>query len=306
MKRVIITGGTGFIGQRLVKELLKKDVEVVLLSKSVEIKLEEVLKDKVTIVPVKSYLDALNDVEKGFDVFYHLGWAGVDSKKKNDVYLQLDNIKNSIEAMSVSKELKCQKFIGGGTVAEYTFNENEINPSLKQTPNDMYGAAKVATHYMLEVYAKNLELNMIWAILPSTFGEGRRTDNILTYTICKLLKREVPLYGDLEQMWDFLYVEEVARALVKLGERGLPGVTYGIGSGQYHKLKEYIMQIRDMIDPSLELGIGRLETNSNFSSCVNIERLMMDTGFVPQISFEEGMRRTIAYYRDKEDGAINE
>ena len=58
------------------------------------------------------------------------------------------------------------------------------------------------------------------------------------------------------QMWDFLYVGEVARALKLIGEKGISGKTYGIGSGVYRQLKDYIMKIRDIIDPQLELGIG--------------------------------------------------
>ena len=108
---------------------------------------------------------------------------------------------------------------------------------------------------------------------PSTFGAGGgRGNNIITYTICTLLKKQKPRYGDLEQLWDFLYVTEVAKALRLIGEKGKPGKIYGIGSGQYRKLREYVEEIRDCIDPQLELEIGVLPdmTAKTFSSCVNI------------------------------------
>ena len=135
-------------------------------------------------------------------------------------------------------------------------------------------------------------------VLPSTFGEGRRDDNIITYTITTLLKGQKPQYGMLTQMWDFLYVKEVVRALRLIGEQGCEGKTYGVGSGVFRQLKDYIIKIRDIIDPNLELGIGEIPSLSDkaFSSCVNIYDLAKDTGFEPQITFEEGIRRTIAYY----------
>ena len=100
-------------------------------------------------------------------------------------------------------------------------------------------------------------------------------------------------------MWDFLYVSDVVRALRLIGERGVSENVYGIGSGQFRPLKEYIMQIRDIIDPSLELGIGEVPslTNKSFSSCVNIYELVRDTGFQSKVSFEEGIRRTVDYWK---------
>lgn len=89
------------------------------------------------------------------------------------------------------------------------------------------------------------------------------------------------------------------RALWLIGEKGIPGKTYGIGSGVYRQLKAYIVKIRDIIDPELELGIGDIPSLSDkaFSSCVNIYDLVKDTGFEPQVDFEEGIIKTIEYYR---------
>ena len=84
-------------------------------------------------------------------------------------------------------------------------------------------------------------------------------------------------------------------------------MTYGIGSGEHRTLKEYVCTIRDMINPKLPLGIGELQKQSGGgrnlikqtpSSCINIEKLTEDTGWMPKVSFEEGIRRTIRYYRE--------
>ena len=232
-----------------------------------------------------------------FTIWDGLVWGGVD---KNNIFLQSSNIQVAIDMLRLSKDVGCTLFVAAGTVAEYVFCKNVIDFSLKQTPNDIYGATKVAVHYLLEAIAKQIGQDMIWAVLPSTFGEGRKEDNIITYTIMTLLRGEYPRYGRLEQIWDFLYVEEVARALAELGEKGKHNMTYGIGSGVYKPLKDYIYIIRDMINPELPLGIGErvCEYAEPESSCVNIEQLTRDTGFIPQISFEEGIKRTIEYYRE--------
>lgn len=299
MKKVIITGGTGFIGSWLVKELVSRNVEVTILtSKISKFCAKNPLLKVVYVDYNKIHLLSLQ-LGQSYDAFYHLGWNGVGGKDKNNMSLQLSNISDSIEFLKLATELSCKVFIAAGTVAEYVFNKDVIDFSLRQTPNDIYGATKVSVHYLLETIARQMEQNMIWVVLPSTFGEGRREDNIISYTITSLLRKEKPIYGSLEQMWDFLYVSEVARALADIGEKGKYNTTYGIGSGEYKPLKTYVEIIRDMIDPNLPIGINELlvKVGQPSSSCVNIDHLYQDTGFKPMVSFEEGMLKTIEYYR---------
>lgn len=299
--RVIMSGGTGFIGRYVVKELLKRKAEITILTSGLkQIPCSDPLLK--IVYTTYEYCDLIEKLaDEKFDIFYHLGWAGVGGKDKNDISLQLKNIQVSVDMMKLSKALGCKLFVAAGTVAEYVFNKDVIDFSVKQSPNDVYGATKVSVHYILEAVGKQLQQNMIWAVLPSTFGEGRTEDNIITYTITMLLDGKRPKYGELRQMWDFLYVTEVARAIVEIGEKGKPNMTYGIGSGEYRTLKDYVCVIRDMIDPALPLGIGEITSvgkDELSSSCVNIEQLTKDTGWFPQISFEEGIERTILYYKE--------
>ncbi len=298
MRRVVITGATGFIGSWLVKELASNDIEIIALVRDVD-RAKEVIGDKVRLV--KYYSEEyrkLQDCGTDIDAFYHLAWEGVAPEKKNDRAIQVKNIDFAMEMLEYAGKIRAKRFIATGTVAEYAFCEDVMDVNAKQTPNDLYGAAKTATHYMLETWARSMGMPFNWVVIPSTFGEGRRDNNILTYTIQTLLKGERPSYGYLTQMWDFLYVGEVVRALRLIGEKGIIGKTYGIGSGDFRPLKDYVMVIRTIIDPKLELGIGDIPSMSDraFSSCVSIKDLTADTGFTPAVSFEEGIEKTIRYY----------
>lgn len=302
MNRVIVTGGTGFIGSWLTENLVEKGIEVNILVRNLEkaARNQRMHHPLIKLVPYdpEAY-KKLCEGDKEIDVFYHLAWDGVSAKLKNDCGVQLSNIDFSLKMLELAYALKAKRFIATGTVAEYAFSENILDVNERQTPNDMYAAAKVATHYMLETRARNLAIPFNWVVIPSTFGEGRREDNIITYTIISLLKGQRPQYGNLLQMWDFLYVKEVARALCLIAEKGKAGITYGIGSGVFKPLKNYITQIRDIIDPKLELGIGEIPSLSaqTFSSCVSIYDITKDTGFVPEITFEEGILKTIEFYK---------
>mgnify|MGYP001086746736 CR=1 FL=1 len=305
MERVVVTGGTGFIGSRLIEELTRNQIEVVALVRDARTNRLDGVSNKRLLKLVQYDSDEFHALEVDackqlIDAFYHLAWAGVSTEQKNDSNLQLENIHLSMQMLEYAKKIGAGRFLGMGTVAEYAFSENTIEADgNKQTPNDMYGAAKTSAHYMLEAYARVLDMPFNWVVLPSTFGEGRRDDNIITYTITMLLRGKRPQYGALMQMWDFLYVGEVARALRLIGERGCYAKTYGIGSGVYRQLKDYIVKLRDIINPELELGIGEVPSLSHkaFSSCVNIYELAKDTGFEPEVSFEEGIRKTIRYYQ---------
>ena len=302
-RSAVITGATGFIGSWLAQELLSNGYRITLIVRQASRLIKSVADDPNCTIVEKNIRDISADdfLQNGYDIGFHLAWGGVSTEHKNDRDIQLENIEIALKIMDLFNALGCKKIVASGTVAEYVFCEDIMNVNERQTPNDLYGAAKVSAHYFLEVRARQLDQDFIWAVIPSTFGERRRDDNIITYTIKSLLNREKPSYGNLQQMWDFLYVSEVARALRMIGESGIPGKVYGIGSGQYKPLREYIEMIRDIIDPDLPLGIGEIPSMSSqtFSSCVNTYDLIRDTGFSPRISFEQGIKRTIDYWRDE-------
>ena len=102
-----------------------------------------------------------------------------------------------------------------------------------------------------------------------------------------------------EQLWDYIYCEDAARAFFLLGEKGQDGATYCIGSGEARPLKEYMYLLRDAVDPALPLGLGKLPYGEwqVMYLCADIARLRKDTGFVPEVSVEEGIRRTVEWGR---------
>ena len=296
-KRAILTGATGFIGSWLAQQLLQNQVEITVITRNASKLLPEFLNDRNCIIIEKDVggIEIEDFATGGYDYFFHLAWGGVAPEEKNNVELQLHNVAISLKAMEVANALGCRKFIASGTVAEYALRKGVIDVNGKQSPNDLYGAAKVAAHYFLEVRARQLGQNFNWVILPSTYGPRRTDNNIITYTIKSLLKGEKPMYGSLAQMWDFLYVEEVVKAIIAIAEKGLPDKVYGIGSGRYRPLSSYAEEIRDIINPALPLGIGEKpnESGKTSSSCVNIYDLIADTGFIPKEDFVQNIKTTI-------------
>jgi nucleoside-diphosphate-sugar epimerase len=122
------------------------------------------------------------------------------------------------------------------------------------------------------------------------------------YCIQTLLKGEKPSLTKAEQMWDYIYSADCARALYLIAEKGRHGAIYPVGSGQERPLREYFECIRDGIDPSLPLGIGEKQYSDGqvMRLCADISELTKDTGFAPEYSFEEGIKKTIDWIRNKD------
>ena len=107
------------------------------------------------------------------------------------------------------------------------------------------------------------------------------------------------------QIWDYLYARDAARALVAMAER-CDGV-YALGSGKARPLREYVLDIRDEIDPDISPRFGAIpyfEGQAHYL-CADMAALARDADFAPQTTFREGVRRTVAWYKgDKKDGQL--
>ena len=153
---------------------------------------------------------------------------------------------------------------------------------------------------MCQTYGRQNGISLIWAVITSIYGPGRNDDNLITYCIKTLLKGEKPSFTGLEQQWDYLYIDDLIDALVAVGEKGIGGKTYPIGSGENKQIVEYVKIIRDMIDPTLPLGIGDIPYKNKTidNQILDISELNEDTGFTARYSFESGIKLTIDYYKN--------
>ena len=300
MKKILITGITGFIGRHLYENLRDNNIEIIAIARNPDFSM-----DGVTWISADLYSDLeiikdkLSDHIGTIDVLYHLAWSGVQAKDKNIFELQSRNVFIANNVVEICKYVKCNKFINSGTVAEYVCEDGLINDKCLPTPMDIYGVMKVTSRNIISTLCSDNNIEFINTIVCSTFGEYRSDDNIISYTIKTLLDNKSPKYGLLNQMWDFLYVKDVAFALFLIGDKGVHGKTYGIGSGRYKRLNEYIYEIRDIINPNIKINIGELQEKYKkvLNSCVDSYQIQKDTGFYPKYTFEEGIRKTIEFYK---------
>ncbi len=302
MKRVIITGATSMLGLALIHECIQNNTEVIAIIRENSRK-----RNLIPINPLISVIEcdlakihSINIAGKCcYDAFYHLAWAFTDNLNRNLVEEQHYNIEYTLAAVKLASRLRCKKFVGAGSQAEYGRVRGKISADMCVAPDSAYGVAKYTAGRLSSILCQQMGMEFIWMRIFSTYGINDMPSTMIMYTIDCLLKKKKPLLTKCEQMWDYLNCRDAAKAFFLIGAKGKNQAVYNIGSGQEIILSEYVCKIRNLIDSNLPLGIGEREyaPNQIMTLCADISNLTLDTGFVPSISFDEGIKETINWYR---------
>lgn len=292
IKKAIITGATGGVGSSIIEELISNGTQVLVLTrksirqKNIPISNLVTVKD-VSLENLKNY----STNGETYDAFFHLGWAGTTGAARNDKEMQQLNVEYTLDAMELAQKFGCKVFVGAGSQAEYGRTNEILTPFTDTNPENEYGRAKLKAGILMHKYGKQLGLRTVWVRIVSIFGKDN--DNSMPMsTINKLLNNEEPEFTPAEQLWDFLYCKDGAKAFVKAAEHGKNGATYVIGSGVKRPLKDYILTISKMINPTIKLHFGAIPYAQNqvMNLCADISDIYNDTGWKPEYTFEQAVQ----------------
>lgn len=294
MKRVIVTGASGFIGSHLLNHLIYHGVHVYALIRESSV-LGVAPSPFLTVLNCS--LDKLSEIrdcfERDIDVFYHLAWSGANGPKRLDYELQLNNIYSSIKCLEFAEELGCKKFITTGTITENLIEQ--IPYLVNVSENLLYGLAKMTSHNMLKIISNKLKIDIVWAQLANVYGPNDSTDNLINYTISKLTKDELAEFTSGDLVFDFVYIDDVIAALMLLGERFTNLNKYFIGSGEPRLLRDFLISIGETMNKVNLIGLG-VKPDSLLKydlSWFNIYNLKQETGFYPTSNFEQNIRKLL-------------
>lgn len=298
MKRAILTGATGVVGTALIKELIKNNVELLVLCREGSPKNDRISEHPLITKKYCSLNELSNlqdDTGKEYDVFYHFAWAATAGHDRNNMYAHADNIKYALDAVGAAKRFGCKVFIGAGSQAEYGRQEGILKPDTPCFPENGYGMAKLCAGYMTREYAHQLGIKHIWTRILSVYGPNDGENTMVMSLINKLQNGETPALTKGEQMWDYLYSEDASRAFRLLGEKGIDGKTYVVGSGEARPLKEYMETIRDVVCPNAQLEFGAIPYSEKqvMYLCTDIIDLEKDIGWKPEVGFSDGIRELL-------------
>lgn len=302
MKYVIITGGDGFIGSHLAKYFSAHGLLVYIITTPNSSTVERVQGlDNVVVLQCNLFdTQALvSKLPQKPEAMIHLAWAGVSPETRNSLDVQIPNIDLAIQAVRLAAAIHAKRFILPGSTMEYSYCGQAINERACPSPQNAYGATKISARYLCAAACEELGVPYIYTVISGIYAADRQDNNVIYYTISQLLAKRKPALTTLEQLWDYVHIDDVSRAFYLIATKGVSGAFYAVGHGDNWPLANYIYQIRDLIDPALPLGIGEVPYKDQRlpSSCVDLTALIQDTGFVPQITFEAGIREVIEQVR---------
>lgn len=301
----IITGPTGAIGTALCHLLSSEGVLTYAVCRPGSPRIAALPKHEklVSVLCDASELDKLPQlISGGADVFYHLAWADTIGPGRNNVTSQIRNIQYTIDAVRSAAALGCGVFIGAGSQAECGRVDGILRPGTPCFPENGYGIAKLCAGQMSRLECERLGIDHIWTRILSVYGPHDGPSTMIIGTIQALLHGETPKLTAGKQLWDYLYAADAAEALYRMARFGCNGALYPLGSGQARPLRSYVETLRNIINPSLELGFGEIPYSPQqvMRLQADIDALRHDTGFEPKTPFEVGIRETIEWIRGKD------
>jgi nucleoside-diphosphate-sugar epimerase len=302
IRHAIITGSTGTIGMALIQKLISQNSKITLILRPCSARNSFIPKSKL-INSIECELSELNrvSISQQADTFYHLAWMGTIGSARNNKELQEKNIQYTKDAVDLAKKSGCTAFIYAGSQAEYGRFEGVLSSNTPTNPETEYGKAKLEAGNQAKTQCKHYGINYIWTRILSVYGAYDAETTMISSTITKILKGEIPDFTACEQQWDYLYSKDAATALYLLGIYGKNNEIYPIGSGIVHPLRYYVEMIRDIINPKALLNIGTIPYTQQqiMYLCADISNLCRDTNFVPEYTFEKGIKETIMYEQTK-------
>lgn len=303
MRKVIITGANGFVGASLCKRLSTEGIDIFAVVKNETADIEAIKNLK----HVKIVYCGLNEIEtlsekisdRDIDVFYHFAWAGTSGINRCDENIQLQNALWTARALRTADQIGCRKFVNAGSIMEketyMAVYKQESTPGLSY----IYGAGKMIAHSICKPIANSLSIDLCWAVITNAYGAGEISPRFINTTIGKMIEGKPLQFTAATQNYDFIYIEDVARAFEAIGTYGKANKEYTIGSGNARPLKEFILEMQETLAPDAELLFGDITfTGVNMPlEAFDITEIEKDCYFKPEISFAEGIRRTMDWMK---------
>jgi len=279
--KIFLTGGTGFVGKHLTKSL--RNHEILYLTRQTNTQINENLKPIIgnlsDIAPWKQSVIGFNP-----DAIVHLSWEGIPDFSYG---MSLKNLIQGTNLFSLAREIKCKKVVALGSCWEYGGKSGELNEDDKTESNNSFLIAKHALYIMGKEIFSKINTIFIWGRLFYAYGPGQKDASLIPHIVNSLERNEVPKINNLDASEDFIYVKDVADALLSLVEKCDVSGIYNIGSGKLTSVKNIVKVICDKLNIPSNNSTSSIDLN--MSKWANIEKITQNTGWYPKISIEEGI-----------------
>jgi GDP-L-fucose synthase len=302
-KRILVTGGAGFLGKQVIAQLEKAGADrnkiTVTRSRDCDLRVMENCKRAADQQDIIIHLAA------------HVGGIGLNREKPAELFY--DNLMMGTQLIHAAYEAGVQKFVCVGTICAYPkftpvpFKEDDLWNGYPEETNAPYGVAKKALLVQLQSYRQQYGFDGIYLLPVNLYGPEDNFDPRSSHVIPALIRKvheaqqrgdkQIPVWGDGSPTREFLYSEDAARGIVMGTQSYSDPEPVNLGTGYEISIKDLITLICKLMEFEGEIVWETNQPNGQPRRCLDTERAKQAFGFTAQIGFEEGLKNTIDWYR---------
>jgi GDP-L-fucose synthase len=305
-KKILVTGGSGFLGTHVVRQLKEKNCRQVFVPRSREYDLTD------------SRMTARLFEETNPDIVIHLAAVvgGIGANAAQPARFFYDNAIMGIQLIHQAFLHKVQKFVCIGTICAYPkfasvpFKEADLWNGYPEETNAPYGLAKKMLLVQLDAYRKQYGFNGIYLLPVNLYGPGDNFDLDTSHVIPALIRKcvdakreereKIVVWGTGEVTREFLYVEDAADAIVRASEFYSKSEPVNIGTGKEIKIKELVRMIAELTQFNGRIVWDTSRADGQPRRMLETSKAETGFGFKAKMDFETGLRRTIDWYKSQE------
>jgi GDP-L-fucose synthase len=305
-KKVIVTGGAGFLGSYVVKELQERNCQDIMVPRSRDYDLTE----KAAIIRLYEQAQP--------DLVIHLAAVvgGIGANRQHPGRFFYDNALMGIQLLEHARRFGVEKFMVVGTVCSYPkftpvpFREEELWNGYPEETNAPYGLAKKMLQVQAQAYRQEYGFNAISLLPVNLYGPGDNFHPETSHVIPALIRKfvtavstgqeKVFAWGTGKVSREFLYVEDAAKGIILAAERYDKPDPVNLGSGMEITIQDLAALIAALCGFHGRMQWDPLKPDGQPRRCLDTSRAEQEFGFRATMGFREGLRRTIAWYRQHE------
>lgn len=294
-KKVLITGGTGFIGRNVVAELIKRGYEVHSLV------FPPFAPEQKGLVQYEMNLMDSNAVDKflsehHFENLIHLAWyvgKGCHIADQN-----IDWTISTLNLLTSFQKYGGKTFVGAGTISEYEYKFGYLlEDETPTSPETLYGESKNSVYKIAKTFCKQHDMKFKWPRIFNLYGPNEKPQRLMPSVINSCLKGEDVKVSDCLKFQDYLHVEDTARGIVEVFESSLQGAV-NICSGKPVQLRYIVNKIAELTNFKGNILWGAIPAAFGDEVVVGNNDKLKSIGWNPKYTLDEGLQQTINWWKE--------